>query len=51
MKHIKRKFLNEVTLNRKENEPPLHELLGSKSDTTAIMDNPEIPRDFLYHIS
>lgn len=43
MKHIKRKFLNEVILNRKENEPPLHELLRSKNGE-SIMDNTEIPK-------
>ena len=45
MKHIKRKFLNEIELKRKENEAPLHELLGSQDITTEMIDNAEIPKD------
>ncbi len=47
MKHIKRKFLNEVKLERKDNEPPLSEVLRAKSVTTKSTNNATIPKDFI----
>ncbi len=45
MKHIRRKFLNEKPLKRKENEAPLHEALISKGFTTEMMNNAKISND------
>jgi len=47
MKHIQRRFLNEVKLKRKENERPLHELLGSNGITNEMMDKARVPKDFV----
>jgi hypothetical protein len=49
MKHIKRKFLNEVSLPRKNDEQPLHELLGSKGINAATMNDMKIPKDYLLY--
>jgi len=47
MKHIRRKFLNEIELKRKDNEPPLHELLRVKATPGEMINNPRIPKGYI----
>ena len=44
MKHIQRRFLNQMDIKQKENEPPLHELLRSGDVTTEMMDEAKVPK-------